>query len=104
MRSDFTSVPGSLGGLAVGMVPKTEKEGTRFEIPSGEDKTGDVFTYESRDDLEVMKSYWEAFNESGSGMFYTHVYDEGLVLVRIDGSVPKSKADEYGEVMEDTVR
>ena len=100
-----------------GMVPKTEKEGTRFEIPSGEedapddepdletigeeDKLGDVFTYESREDLEVMKDYWENFNESGPGMFYTHVYDEGLVLVRIDGSVPKSEADEYGEVMED---
>ncbi len=100
-----------------GMVPKTEKEGTRFEIPSGEENTpgdegrlerigdenkvGDVFTYESREDLEVMKDYWETVNETGGGMFYTHVYDKGLVLVRIDGSLPKSEADEYGEVLED---
>ncbi len=87
-----------------GNVPKTEKEGTRFEIGErstfGEPAEGAVFTYESRDDLDVMKDYFETLNDSGGGMFYSHLYNEDLVLIRIDGTVPKSEADRYGEVLE----
>ncbi len=87
-----------------GMVPKTEKEGTRFQIGGrstlGEPAEGLVFTCESRDDLDVMKGYYETLNESGGGMFYSHLYNKGLVFVRIDGTVPKSEANRYGEVLE----
>ena len=87
-----------------GMVPKTENEGTRFEIPGrstlGEPAQGLVFTYESREDLDVMKRYYETLNDSGGGMFYSHLYNKGLVLIRIDGTVPKNEADRYGEVLE----
>ncbi len=47
-----------------------------------------------------MKGYWENFNEGGEATFYTHIYDKGLVLIRIDGNVPKNEADRYGEVPE----
>lgn len=81
--------------------PKTYQEGTRFLLPSlGEDTGGQVYTYASRDDLGVMKNYWETLNENTTGMLYSHVYDKGNVLVHITGQLPKGKADEYGQVLE----
>ena len=82
--------------------PKTYQEGTRFLLPSaGEDTGGQVYTYASRDDLEVMKNYWESLNEDTSGMLYSHVYDKGTVLVHITGQFPKGKADRYGQVLQE---
>lgn len=80
--------------------PKTYQEGTRFAIPStGRDSTGQVFTYKTKDDLNVMKNYWNTLNENTTGFLYSHVYDKGLILVHIGGGVPKGQADKYGDVL-----
>jgi hypothetical protein len=87
------------------LVPKTYKEGTRFIIRPGrtenDEMGGRVFTYDSEEDLEVMRNYYETV--SSSGMFYTHVYTDGLVLMQINGQIPKAQADRYGEVLEEEV-
>lgn len=87
------------------MVPKTQKEATRFELTSvpplaGEVETGDVFTYDSREDLEVMKSYWESLNEQG-GMFFSWVYEKDNALVHLPSRLPKTEAERFGEVLEE---
>jgi hypothetical protein len=82
--------------------PKTYQEGTRFLLPSaGEDTGRQVYTYASRDDLEVMKNYWESLNEDTSGMLYSQVYDKGTVLVHITGQFSKGEADRYSQVLQE---
>ncbi len=34
---------------------------------------------------------------------HSHLYEDGLLLVQINGELPKSEADRYGEVLEDEV-
>jgi hypothetical protein len=34
------------------------------------------------------------------GLFYVHVYETGGYMLKIDGAVPKSTADSFGEVLE----
>jgi hypothetical protein len=81
--------------------PKTYQEGTRFLLPSlGNDSSGQVYTYASRKDLEVMKNYWGTLSENTTGMLFSWVYDKGNVLVHLNGSLPKGKADQYGQVLE----
>ena len=81
------------------MVPKTYREGTHFVIRPGrtenEEMGGRVFTYDSEDDLEVMRNYYETV--SSSSMF------DGLVLMQINGQIPKAQADRYGEVLQEEV-
>ena len=78
-------------------VPKTYEEGTHFD--AAEDQGGQVLVFENRRDLEVMKKYWENFNEKG-GFFYSHVYERDNALLHINGKLPKSRADEYNEVFQ----
>ena len=79
-------------------------EGTRFEIPSlGRDAGGRVFVCLSPDELEMMRIYYvniEAYFGSSS---HSHLYDEGLVLLQINGRLPKAQADRYGSVLEEVV-
>lgn len=86
--------------------PKTYEEGTRFEIPSlGRDSGGRVFVYESEEDLRVMKEYYEKLDDMpifGSAL-HSHVYQEGLILLQINGELPKLQADRYGEVLREEV-
>ncbi len=88
------------------LVPKTYKEGTHFVIRPGrtenDEMGGRVFTYDSEEDLEVMKNYYETVSSSSS-FFYTHVYVDGLVLMQINGQIPKAQADRYGEVLKERV-
>lgn len=88
------------------LVPKTYKQGTHFVIRPGrtenEEMGGRVFTYDSEEDLEVMRNYYETVSSS-SGMFYTHVYTDGLVLMQINGQIPKTQADRYGDVLQEEV-
>jgi hypothetical protein len=80
-------------------VPKTYKEGTRFTIPSlGEDFGGRVFTFESEEDLQPVRDYYEGLGK-GVGMFNSHVYVEGNVLLQINGQLPKDQADDYEAVL-----
>jgi hypothetical protein len=34
------------------------------------------------------------------GLFYVHVYETDGYMLKIDGAVPKSTADSFGEVLE----
>jgi hypothetical protein len=79
-------------------VPKTYKEATRFEIPSlGEDKGGRVFTFETRRDVERVRTYYEGF----SGEAYSHVFvKDDVVLVQINGELPVQEAGQYRAVLE----
>ena len=79
------------------MVPKTYEEGTHFDAT--EDQGGQVLVFENRRDLEVMKKYWENFNEKG-GFLYSHVYERDNALLHINGKLPKSRADEYNEIFQ----
>lgn len=88
------------------IVPKTYAEGTRFEIPSmGENEGGRVFVYESREDLEVMSDYYRAVEEMPilGPSLHSHLYEDGLVLLQINGELPKTEADRYGGVMQEEV-
>ena len=80
----------------LGMAPQTFEEGAHFVASTREDLGARVFTYESEADLLQMQTYYEGF----SGMFYSHVYTNDLMLLQINGQLPKSKADQYGDVQE----
>jgi len=79
------------------LVPKTYTQGTHFDV--GPDQGGQVLVFEDRDDLEVMKKYWENFNRRG-GFLYSHVYDKKNAILHINGQLPKSRADQYNEVFQ----
>jgi hypothetical protein len=81
----------------LGMAPQTFEEGTHFVASTREDLGAKVFTSESEGDLRQMQTFYESF----SGMFYSHVYTEDLVVLQINGQLPKAQADAYGEVLED---
>lgn len=86
--------------------PNTFEEGTRFEIPSlGKDSGGRVFVFEDRENLQVLRDYYrELENMPVFGpSLHSHLYDDGLVLLQINGELPKSEADRYGEVLEEEV-
>lgn len=78
------------------LVPKTYEEQVSFTLPSsGENTTGRVFAFESREDLEVVREHYEGFG----GLFPTYVYAEGNVLLQIPGDVPEDEAERYEEVL-----
>ena len=86
--------------------PRTCEEGTRFEIPSlGKDAGGRVFSYESQEDLQVMRNYYEKLEETPllGPALRSHLYQDGLLLVQINGDLPKTQADRYGEILEEEV-
>lgn len=79
-------------------VPKTYKEGTRFLIPPlGPDSGGRVFTFESEEDLEAVRNYYEGLGRA-SGWLHSWVYVEGKVLVQINGDLPEERARQYEAV------
>lgn len=93
------------------LTPKVYEEGHWFEIPSltareGEPTGGKVYTFDSKEDLEVMESYYESAGEMPifGGALASHLYSDKrrLILVQIYGQLPKDQADLYGEVMEGT--
>jgi hypothetical protein len=80
------------------------EEGTRFEIPSlGRDAGGRVFVCGSRDELEMMRNYYLNIEAFFGPSHHSHLYDEGLVLLQINGRLPKAQADRYGSVLEEAV-
>jgi hypothetical protein len=79
-------------------------DGTRFEIPSlGRDAGGRVFVCGSRDELEMMRDYYLDIEASFGPSSHSHLYDEGLVLLQINGQLPKAQADRYRSVLEEAV-
>jgi hypothetical protein len=85
-----------------GLVPKTMDSGTRFELPSyplmnKEPATGDVYHFASAQDQKVVSNYFGTINESTTGMFYTHLYETDGFMLKMDGRVPKTVANQYGD-------
>jgi hypothetical protein len=87
-------------------VPNTFEEATRFEIPSlGRDAGGRVFVFENRENLKVVHDYYKELEDMPifGPALHSHLYEDGLVLLQINGELPKQKADQYGEVLENVV-
>ena len=86
-----------------GMVPKTMDSGTRFELPGyqqmNQQATGDVYHFATSEDQETLSNYFDTVSKK-SGLFYVHVYETDGYMLKIDGAVPKSTADSFGEVLE----
>ena|SRR5918999_1565369 len=95
-----------LAGWNSSPIPKTHEQGTHFDIPGhGKGYGGQVFVFENQDDLQVMRDYYENIENlpvSGPSL-HSHLYTDGLVLLQINGDVPKTDADQYGEVLREEV-
>ena len=94
---------GQVDGWEKSLVPKTYEEGTHFDIPGqGKGHGAQVFIYESQDDLKVMRDYYMEIEEMPTigPSLYSHLYQDGLVLLQVNGTVPKPQADRYGAVMQ----
>jgi hypothetical protein len=97
---------GQVEGWEKSLVPKTYEEGTHFDIPGqGEGHGAQVFIYESQDDLKVMRDYYKEIEEMPTigPSLHSHLYQDGLVLLQVNGTVPKPQADRYGDVLEEEV-
>ncbi len=87
-------------------LPGSYEEGTRFGIPSlgkdpaGRDLGGQVFTFESEEDLAEVRDFYEGLGEAG-GSFFSWVFAEGEVLVQISGRLPEDQARRYEAILED---
>ncbi|HWQ15358.1 MAG TPA: hypothetical protein VNL77_21335 [Roseiflexaceae bacterium] len=69
--------------------------GTQFSLPSlGEGKVGRVFICDRREELTSLKTY---FNVRGQGNpeLRSWTYSKDLVLVQLDGSMPRETAQKY---------
>ena len=87
-------------------LPKAYEEGTRFEIPYlGKNEGGRVFVFENREDLAVVRDYYKELENMPlfGPSLHSHLYDDGLVLLQINGELPKPDADRYGEVLGEEV-
>ena len=89
-------------------VPDVYTGGVRFEIPSiGKDAGGRVFTFESYDEARLMFAYYESLGKMPGAApklrsyLYAEGYLGGYALLQISRELPKTKADRYGQVLED---
>lgn len=75
-------------------------EGTRFLIPSlGEDSGGRIMRYETEEDRDRAKAYYDELGQS-SAAFFSWTFTNGLILVLINGDLPEAKARRYEEVLQ----
>ncbi|MCY9512319.1 stress protein [Paenibacillus larvae] len=82
---------------------RTAKEGVRILIPSlGEDAGGRVFTFDSKKDLEKLKSYYDKLGKE-AGFLYSHTYAKGDFLLQMNGKMKKDQFKKYQEVMEKVI-
>ncbi len=95
---------GQVDGWEKSLVPKTYEEGTHFDVPGqGKGHGAQVFIYESQDDLKVMRDYYKEIEEMPTigPSLHSHLYQDGLVLLQVRGTVPKPQANRYGDVLEE---
>lgn len=82
-----------------GLAPLLAIEGLRFLIPSlGPDSGGRVMRFESQEDLQKTKQYYDELGRS-SAAFFSWTFAEGLTLVQINGELPDAKARRYEAVL-----
>lgn len=83
-----------------GLAPYLAIEGSRFLIPSlGDDAGGRVMTFDSDDDLQRTRHYYDELGESSAALF-SYTFVNGNVLVQINGDLPEAKAQEYDDVLQ----
>jgi hypothetical protein len=91
------------------LLPQTYEEAVRFVIPAlgvdseGQDQGGRVFSFESEEDLAVVRNHYESAEQIPifGPSLHSHVYEDGLILVQINGQLPKKEADRYGKVLQE---
>ena len=81
--------------------PQTYEDGRRFLIPStGPDSGGRVFTFDSEEDLEMVRNYYEGLNEAGGILCCSYIYQNGMTLLQLPGAVPESQAENYNKALQ----
>ena len=67
----------------------------------GKESGGRVFTFENRDDLGIMRDYYENIQKMPllDPDLSSHLYQDGNVLLQINGELPKEDADRYAAVL-----
>lgn len=83
-----------------GAAPYVASEGTRFFIPSlCDDCGGRILSFETQDDLNITKAYYEELGKS-SALFYSWVFVKDNILVQINGDLPEDQATQYKNALE----
>ncbi|MDP8938707.1 MAG: hypothetical protein M3N10_00115 [Actinomycetota bacterium] len=78
-------------------LPKTFEEAQRCVVPSVDADHGiRVFAFDSEEDLQMVKDYYEGF----SGMFGSYVYVRDNLLFQTSVSMPEELAEQYQQVFE----
>ncbi|WP_348646619.1 hypothetical protein [Halobacillus sp. Cin3] len=82
-----------------GMAPMKSDEAKRFLIPSlGADSGGRIFSFENKDDLEEMKSYYDDLGKE-SAMLYSHTAAREDILIQVNGELEGEEFNKYKEVL-----
>jgi len=75
-----------------GMAPMTAAQGIRFLIPSlCADCGGRMYSFDSLQDLELMRAYYEELARS-SAIFFSWIFVKDNILLQINGDLPESQA------------
>lgn len=79
------------------------KEGKRLLIPSlGADAGGRLFLFDSEENLQKAKSYYDELGNSGP-MFYSHTHQSGLFLIQMNGDMEDNEFAKYAASLEKAV-
>ncbi|EON70672.1 hypothetical protein [Lysinibacillus sphaericus] len=79
------------------------KEGKRVLIPSlGDDSGGRLFLFDSEENLQKAKSYYDELGNSGP-MFYSHTHQSGLFLIQMNGDMEDNEFAKYSASLEKAV-
>ncbi len=79
------------------------KEGKRILIPSlGVDSGGRLFLFDSEENLQKAKSYYDELGNSGP-MFYSHTHQSGLFLIQMNGDMEDNEFAKYAASLETAV-
>lgn len=84
-----------------GLAPKVGKRGVRFLIPSlGADSGGRIVTFSNSKDMQALRDYYDKLGRASAAFFsWTFVNEDRLVLLQINGEMPKAEAAKYGRVI-----
>lgn len=78
-----------------GLAPMIASKATRFYIPSlGEGCGGRLYSFNSLEDLEIMKNYYVSAGKK-SAIFFSWVFTKDNILVQINGDLNEGKAKQY---------
>ncbi|KAB2332920.1 stress protein [Bacillus mesophilum] len=84
-----------------GMAPMKAEEGKRILLPSlCEDCGGRVFSYDSQDDLEQMKAYYDEMGEE-SAMLFSWTIVHKNILVQLNGDLSEDQYKEYEKALKE---